>query len=116
AAAEVAHLVDHHVVGGLAQCPRHLVGIGIDGIAHDLDGDGIDFHGLSPRASVTIICPLSFTTARSLGPMSVVEFGSSITAAPAVSRPPPPPPPPPTRAPRRPPASAHTPPPPPSAP
>src|SRR5262249_49108819 len=41
-AAEVAHLVDHHVVGGLAQCARHLVGIGIDGVAHDLDGDGID--------------------------------------------------------------------------
>src|SRR5262249_36207969 len=87
AAAEVAYLVDHHVVGGLAQGPRHLVGIGIDGVAHDLDGDGIDFHRLSLRASVTMICPLSFTTAWSFAPMSVVEFGSSTTAGPASSVP-----------------------------
>ena len=39
AAAIVAHLVDHHVVGGLRQRVRHLVGIGDDGVAHDLDGD-----------------------------------------------------------------------------
>ena len=42
-AAIVAHLVDHHVVGGLAQRVRHLVGIGDDGVAHDLDGDRMGF-------------------------------------------------------------------------
>ena len=45
AAAIVAHLVDHHVVGGLAQRIRHLVGIGDDGVAHDLDGDGMGVRG-----------------------------------------------------------------------
>ena len=42
-AAIVAHLVDHHVVGGLGQRVRHLVGIGDDGVAHDLDGDRMGF-------------------------------------------------------------------------
>ena len=43
-AAEVTHLVDHQGVGRLAQRRRHLVGIGIDGVAYDLDGDGTGFH------------------------------------------------------------------------
>ena len=42
-AAIVADLVDHHVVGGLGQRVRHLVGIGDDGVAHDLDGDRMGF-------------------------------------------------------------------------
>jgi hypothetical protein len=84
-AAEVAHLVDHHVVGGLAQRRRHLVGIGVDGVAHDLDGDGVGFHVRS--ASVTMICPLGSITARSPGPIRVVELASSITAGPAISAP-----------------------------
>jgi hypothetical protein len=59
-AAEIAHLVDHHVVGRLAQRRRHLVGVGIDGVAHDFDRDGIDH---SRSASCTMICPLGSTTA-----------------------------------------------------
>ena len=46
ATAEIAHLVDHHVVGRLAQRGRHLVRISVDGVTHDLDGDRIDFHDL----------------------------------------------------------------------
>ncbi len=42
-AAIVADLVDHHVVGGLGQRVRHLVGIGDDGVAHHLDGDRMGF-------------------------------------------------------------------------
>src|SRR5207248_8010884 len=83
--AEIAHLVDHHVVGGLAQRRGHLIGIGVDGIAHHLDGHGIYFHCRS--ASVTMMWPLSFTAARSPLPIKVVELGSSITAGPTISVP-----------------------------
>ena len=64
-AAIVAHLVDHHVVGGLAQRIRHLVRIGDDGVAHDLDRDRMGFvaaHGsLRATASATSMtrCPAS---------------------------------------------------------
>jgi hypothetical protein len=49
-AAIVANLVDHHVVGRLRQRVGHLVGIGDDGVAHDLDGDRMGFvaaHGFT---------------------------------------------------------------------
>ena len=38
----VAHLVDHHVVGSLAQHGGHLVGDMRQAGAHDFDGDRID--------------------------------------------------------------------------
>ena len=40
--AVVAHLVDHHVVGSLAQHGRHLVGDMRQAVAHDFDGDRVD--------------------------------------------------------------------------
>ena len=40
--AVVAHLVDHHVVGSLAQHGGHLVGDMGQAVAHDFDGDRVD--------------------------------------------------------------------------
>ena len=40
--AEVAHLVDHHVVGGALQVGRHLVGDRRQGVADDLEGDRVE--------------------------------------------------------------------------
>src|SRR5690606_2177429 len=45
AAAVVAHLVDHHVVGGLAESLSHLVCVGDDGIADDFYRDRIGLLG-----------------------------------------------------------------------
>jgi hypothetical protein len=43
--AEVAHLVDHHVVGGALQVDRHLVGDRGQRIADDFERDGIERDG-----------------------------------------------------------------------
>src|SRR6516165_1605175 len=43
--AEVAHLVDHHVVGGALQIDRHLVGDRGQRIADDFERDGIEGGG-----------------------------------------------------------------------
>src|SRR5208282_3281555 len=88
ATAKIPHLVDHHVVGGLAQRRRHFVGISVDRVAHDLDGDRIYFHyWSSPSCSVMMMFPQRSISARSPGPISVVELGSSIKAGPAISLP-----------------------------
>jgi hypothetical protein len=42
--AEVAHLVDHHVVGRALQIDRHLVRDGGQRIADDFQSDGIEPH------------------------------------------------------------------------
>src|SRR5215510_16412805 len=91
-AAEIAHLVDHHVVGGLGERVSHLVGIGHDGVAHDLDRDRMGFVAVhccpaSPSATSMMRCPASVTVATSPGWMSVVAFGSSITAGPSMRAP-----------------------------
>jgi hypothetical protein len=41
AAAKVAHLVDHHVVGRLAQRQRHFFGVGDQGVGDHLQRDGV---------------------------------------------------------------------------
>ena len=38
----VAHLVDHHVVGGALQVGRHLVGDGGQRVADHLERDGVE--------------------------------------------------------------------------
>src|SRR5262249_46318342 len=40
--AEVAHLVDHHVVGRAIHVRRHLVGNRRQCVADDLEGDGVE--------------------------------------------------------------------------
>jgi len=49
--AEVAHLVDHHVVGGALQIDRHLIGDRGERIADDFERDGIEGSGhlIAPR-------------------------------------------------------------------
>jgi len=49
--AEVAHLVDHHVVGGALQIDRHLIGDRGERIADDFERDGIERggHRRAPR-------------------------------------------------------------------
>ncbi len=49
--AEVAHLVDHHVVGGALQIDRHLIGDRGERIADDFERDGIERGGhlIAPR-------------------------------------------------------------------
>ena len=44
AAAEIAHLENHHVIGRLAQRDRHLVRIRIYGVAYDFNRNWIDLH------------------------------------------------------------------------
>src|SRR5690606_13453241 len=91
-AAIVAHLVDHHVVGGLAQDIRHLVCIGDDGAAHHFHGNRVcpdGFHACPQLCLAKVItrCPCSVTSTSSPGWTSVVEFGSSITAGPVKRNP-----------------------------
>ena len=44
--AEVAHLVDHHVVGGALQIGRHLVGDGRQRVADHLERDGVELRSI----------------------------------------------------------------------
>ena len=48
-AAIIAHLVDHHVVGGLAQRRRHVFRIGDQRVAHHFKRHGVNVHILRPR-------------------------------------------------------------------
>src|ERR1019366_8347680 len=92
AAAIIAHFIDHHVVGSLAERIRHLVAIGDDGVADDLHGDGMGFYftHAGPQACEAISmtrCPVGVTVTRSPGWIRMVEFGSSITTGPVISSP-----------------------------
>src|SRR5690606_29268909 len=90
AAAIVAHLVDHHVVGRLGQHVGHLVAIGDDGVAYHFDGNWIDLGHWEPqwnRPMRMIRWPVSATVTTSPGATSVVEFCSSITAGPSTTSP-----------------------------
>ena len=40
----VAHLVNHHVVGGALQVSRHFIGDGRQRVADDLERDGVKSH------------------------------------------------------------------------
>ena len=70
-ATEVADLIDHHVVGRLAQRIGHFVGESDDGVAHDFDGDGMSArcvrHDQSFRAMSTMRWPASVTVTLSPG-------------------------------------------------
>ena len=48
--AVVAHLVDHHVVGGALQVGRHLVGDGRQRVADHFERDGVELHRAPPTA------------------------------------------------------------------
>src|SRR5262249_4558015 len=82
--AEVADLVDHHVVRALLQVERHLVGDGRQRVADRLDGDGIGGrHACAPVVSIWMsIAPSGPTTATSPSPMTRVLAYSSMTAGP----------------------------------
>ena len=72
-AAKVADLVDHHIVGGFAQCIAHFIGVSDYGIANDFDGDRmrIDILGHDAQASLparsTMRWPASVTVTLSPG-------------------------------------------------
>ncbi len=79
--AVVAHLVDHHVVGGALQVGRHLVGDGRQRVADHFQRDGVEVGGherrpwsrflLLPRAP---LCSLPRLRGR-VGEGAAVEFG-----------------------------------------
>ena len=45
-AAEIAHLVDHHIIGRAAERRRHFFRIGNEGVADNFQGDGMHVHGI----------------------------------------------------------------------
>src|SRR5207253_4552233 len=78
--AEVAHLVDHHVVGGALQIDRHLVGDRGQRIADDFERDGIEGHHTAP--TVMISSPVGATVQASCSNNTVVVPCSWISAGP----------------------------------
>ena len=99
AAAKVAHLVNHHVVGRLAQRQGHFFRIGDERMGHHLLGDRVDractrcrygcVHAKTPwgKSMSMMMWPCALMRARSPGKTKVVELGSSITAGPVTSNP-----------------------------
>ena len=80
--AEIAHLVDHHVVGGAVQIGRHLVGDGGERVAHDLERDRIDLDRHQGLSTAMMSSPVSATLTRSPGKSTVVEPYSLTSAGP----------------------------------
>src|SRR6185436_18870149 len=81
----VAHLVDHHVVGGALQVGRHLVGDGRQGVADHLERDGVELHRTAPM--VMMSSPESATRHWSFSNSTVVVPCSWMSAGPATCAP-----------------------------
>ena len=71
--AKIAHLVNHHVVGGALQVRRHLVGYRRQGVANDFQRDGIELRSAHCRPpTVMINSPVSATAQESPANITVV--------------------------------------------
>ena len=81
----VAHLVDHHVVGGALQVGRHLVGDGGQGVADHFERDGVELHRTAPM--VMISSPDGATRHWSFSNSTVVVPCSWMRAGPVISAP-----------------------------
>src|SRR5262249_22086380 len=82
--AEVAHLVDHHVVGRPLQIDRHLVGDRRQRVADDFQRDGIETGGHVALPTVMISSPEGATVKASPSNSTVVVPCSWISAGPLI--------------------------------
>ena len=86
--AVVAHLVDHHVVGGALQVGRHLVGDGGQRVADHFERDRVERMGRHHAPpTVMISSPDGATVQASCSNSTVVVPCSWISAGPAISLP-----------------------------
>ncbi len=85
--AEVAHLVDHHVIRGPMQIRRHFGGDGRKRAANHFERHGIELVRHAAFPTVMISSPVSATARLSPGKMTVVEAYSLTSAGPAILSP-----------------------------
>ncbi len=82
---EIAHFVNHHVVGGALQVGRHLVGDRRQGVADDFERDGIEGHAAPPTSMIS--SPEGATSHESFSNSTVVVPCSWISAGPGIRSP-----------------------------
>src|SRR5204862_5657266 len=85
--AEIAHLVDHHVVGGALQVRRHLVGDRRQRVADDFERHRIQFRAHAAPLTETRSSPVLATLQRSPRKSTVVVPCSRTRAGPAIRAP-----------------------------
>src|ERR1700675_1387122 len=85
--AEVAHLVDHHVVRGAVEVRCHLIGDGRQRVSNDLQRDGIELLRHDSLLNEMTSSPVLATVRSSPGKSTVVEPYSLTNAGPENSAP-----------------------------
>src|SRR5579864_445557 len=85
--AEVADLVDHHVVGGAMEIGCHLGRDRGQGAADDFQGHGVELRRHWACPTLMMSSPVSATASLSPGKITVVEAYSLTSAGPSILSP-----------------------------